>query len=239
MKPLPLTWTQPDEVKEYLISKFSQVDFTDDTHTYRVDGRKVPSVSEVIGRYKKPFDRDYWLKVKAEERGITTAELAAEWDRKRDDACDLGHDWHKYIECRLLNQPVEGHIPLIERFLSQDDSKTIVCELVMGNKFLCGTVDNLVMRDGRIVIRDWKTNGKFTFYSPYGLINGLDHLPDTEFAKYCVQLNLYRRLMGREVPVSAMEIVWFDRERNSYYIIPVPFMDDECDLIIKTLVNDH
>lgn len=239
MAPSPSTWTQPDEIRKYLISKFSHVIFTEHDHRYYINDHRVPSVSTVIGRYKKPFKKDYWLKVKAAEEGITPQELEQRWDKKRDDACDLGHAWHDYVERRLLGKPVDTMIPLIERFLAQDNSTTVVTELVMGNPFLCGTMDNLILRNDQLIIRDWKTNGKFTFYSPYPLLSPLNHLPDTEYAKYCIQLNLYRRLLGSEVPVAGMELVWFDRESDTYYIIPVPFMDNECDGIIKELVHDH
>lgn len=231
-------------LREHISNFFSSIDFDATTHTYHVEGKIVPSVSSIISRYKKPFDKKYWLKVKSKELGITPKELEAQWDKKRDDACDLGHHWHLYIEQRLLNLPITVEpVNLVDRYLDQDDSTTLFCELVMGNPYLTGTLDNLIFRGNKLVIRDWKTNGKFRKQSQYTLLPPFNNVPSTEYYIYTIQQNLYRRLLmmvpelkGIEVD---LEIVWFDRANDNWETYQLPIKNDWCNYIIRKLVEEY
>ena len=60
-----------EQLKQEIASKFSHVKFTADNHSYTVNGRVVPSVSKIISRYKQPFNKHYWLPIKAKQLNMT------------------------------------------------------------------------------------------------------------------------------------------------------------------------
>jgi len=218
--------------------KFANIQFDEPTHTYRVDGKIVPSVSSVISRYKPPFNRTYWLNYKSKALGTTPEKLGKVWDEKRDTACALGHHWHTYVEQRLLGvPPTVQPIASIDRFLEQDNSKTLFCELRMGNKYLCGTLDNLIERDGQLIIRDWKTNKRFRKDSRFKLLPPFHKIPNTEYYIYTIQLNLYYRLLG--IKEAKLEIVWFDRQNDTWEVIPLPIRNDISNHIIRELYENY
>ena len=228
-------------LRQSIADHFSHVQFESGTHTYHVNGKVVPSVSSVISRYKKPFNKDYWLKVKARQLNTTPEKLQKQWDKKRDDACDLGHHWHLYIEQRLQNLPITvDSIDLVDRYLEQDNSETLFCELVMGNPYLTGTLDNLILRDDKLIIRDWKTNGQFRIDSKYKLLKPFNHIPASEYYIYTIQQNLYRRLLMMVPGIERveLEIVWFDRANDTWETYELPIKDNWCDYIIRKLVNN-
>ena len=66
------------------LAKFNHIKFHDEEHKYYMDGKRTDSVTSVIGKYKHPFDKDFWAKKKADERGITKEEILAEWKYKAD-----------------------------------------------------------------------------------------------------------------------------------------------------------
>ena len=44
------------------LAKFNNIKFHDKEHIYYLDGVKTKSVTSVIGKYKHPFDKDFWSK---------------------------------------------------------------------------------------------------------------------------------------------------------------------------------
>lgn len=181
--------------------------------------------------FKPKFQREYWLKVKSEELGITPEELGQMWDDKRDKGIDRGKQFHSYIEQRLLGRPVEYRNDLAERYLDQNTDRTVFCELKMGCSLYGGTLDNLVLRGDRLGIKDWKTNWKFEKESRFTFLEPLSHLPVTEFYTYAIQQSLYARLLGEQV--SFLEIVWI--RDNDWVTIEMPNLVNEVELIISSL----
>lgn len=93
--------------------------FDEPSHTYTTpEGHKFTSVTTVIGKYETPFNRDYWLKVKAKERGITVEMLAEEWDKTNQEACERGNLIHNLLEDNIregykkLKNPTQGTFSL-------------------------------------------------------------------------------------------------------------------------------
>lgn len=73
--------------------------FQEDGHKYDDTlGNKYLSVTTFIHNYVTPFDKKYWLRVKAKELGITEQELAKQWQDITDEACTRGTATHNYLE---------------------------------------------------------------------------------------------------------------------------------------------
>jgi hypothetical protein len=84
--------------KKLEIFKDSKFTFDPETHTYRFDGKKFDSVTTFLKTFKVPFDRDFWSKKKAEERGVDVSQILEEWNQKSVKAMSVGTSVHKYIE---------------------------------------------------------------------------------------------------------------------------------------------
>ena len=80
------------------LAKFNNIKFHDKEHIYYLDGVKTKSVTSVIGKYKHPFDKDFWSKKKADERGITKDEILKE--------IEMGIGNH-YPIARIINSNVD------------------------------------------------------------------------------------------------------------------------------------
>lgn len=95
-------------------------------------------------------------------------------------------------------------------------------------------------------IIDWKRSSKLTTddgkpitQSPYGRkgINGLEHIDDTQFWRYAVQLNIYRALLLKtcHINVSSITLVDISARKKNYVEIPIPIMDKEVSIIFSRL----
>lgn len=211
----------------------SHIKFVEETHTYTVDGVNPISVSGLIGALKPKFDTEYWIAYKARQYSRDPEDVRQEWDELNRIGIDRGNKYHPYLERRLSGWDVKEYIPEVEDYLSKNTDQTVACELRVGNRYLCGTIDYVGFRPGLgYILKDWKTNKKFEFENPYMFLPPLDHLPTTEYYAYALQQNLYRRLLG--IDVKKMEVVWFRGE--GWEVIDIPFMDKEITLMLNHLM---
>lgn len=113
---------------------------------------------------------------------------------------------------------------------------------------IAGTVDLLAKSGDKYVMYDWKRSLKVISPLSNGLYNiqgngfssglgQLSHLDDSSFNHYCLQQNLYRRILKTKygIDVAQMFLVIFHREYDRYYLIPVPKMDKEINVILSEL----
>jgi hypothetical protein len=199
--------------------------FVEDTHTYTINGRKLTSVTTFIKNFYKPFDEKYWSIKKAKqallERGeVLTQEnidneqskIKALWKEKADIACDMGTIVHLYIE-EFFNgikpQEVKNYeaINRINKFhkIYNDKLKDILIPVGQEVKMfsedlgLAGTIDALFIRNGKLEIWDYKTNGKFTSDTDrcfQKLLDPFDDQWENELNKYSIQLSLYKLMLA-------------------------------------------
>lgn len=82
-------------------TRYSQVHLTfkEDGHKYTDNyGNEYKSTTTLLHDYKPAFDREYWLKKKAKELGISEARLAKQWQDITDEACSRGTKTHNGLE---------------------------------------------------------------------------------------------------------------------------------------------
>ena len=170
------------------LAKFNNIKFHDKEHIYYLDGIKTQSVTSIIGKYKQPFDKEYWSQKKADERGITKEEILKEWKYKADFSCEKGSAFHEYAENFLTNKlfpfpehkiteilgSVENMLACKEAVLTLQDmfkqfydksfGKLIPvrAEVVVGDVEwgVTGMIDQLFYNEKskKLEIWDWKTN---------------------------------------------------------------------------------
>jgi hypothetical protein len=84
------------------------------------------SATKLISNLKKPFDKNYWAKRKADERGITKEEILKEWEYTARVSTEKGTAFHNYVENYLSNRIFpypESKIKSIDIFDGKDPVK--------------------------------------------------------------------------------------------------------------------
>ena len=218
--------TAKKEIEKKLeIFKDSKFTFDEPTHVYRYDGVKFESVTTFLKNFKVPFDREYWSKRKAEERGVDQSVILEEWGQKSSKATGIGTRVHKYIEDFWSGKsPIlpedEDSKDRVLKFLDLYDRKLkafhpLKSELKIFSKKwrISGTIDQpFLFWDEKLnkcflVIGDWKTNGEFKDDShPKGrykkLLNPFSTLWENNHNEYSIQISLYRLILEEEANIE-------------------------------------
>lgn len=184
--------------------------FDEKEHIYRYDGKIIYGTTSFLERFVKPFDADYWSKKKADEEGITQEEMLARWDAKRDRSCDLGHSVHSYIEhfyekgLTDLTDDNEANERIV-KFHAIYESKlkplqNIGSEIrIFSKKWgIAGTLDQLYLYEGAVIVGDWKTNQKIKTDKDFcfgKLLPPFQGYKENELNKYSLQISLYRLIL--------------------------------------------
>jgi hypothetical protein len=199
--------------------------FDEKSHTYRFQKIKFDSVTTFLKTFKVPFDREYWSKRKAEERGVDVSVVLNEWQDKANTATSLGTKVHKYIEDFWSGESPElpddeKLLDRIEKFIEIYDKKLHVLlplksELKIFSRRwrLAGTIDQPFLFWSEqherpfLIIGDWKTNGEFKHDEhPKGrykkLLRPFSHLYENHHNEYSIQISLYRLILEEEANIQ-------------------------------------
>lgn len=82
-------------------NKYKQVHlfFDEEQHKYTDNfNNNYISTTTILHQYQKPFDKNYWLKKKAKELGISERQLENQWKTITDEACSRGSKTHDGLE---------------------------------------------------------------------------------------------------------------------------------------------
>ena len=219
-----------DSVKDEIENKlkvFEDPEFTfeEETHVYKYAGVQFDSVTTFIKKFIPEFNREYWSKIKAEERKVDPSVILKEWDDKAKKAARIGTEVHKYIE--NFWSGIEQETPTdpevykrIVNFLDVYHRKLkafhpLKSELrVFSKKWrISGTIDQpLLFWDSKLnsvllVIGDWKSNEEFRDNNhPKGRYNKLfrpfSHLYANHHNEYSIQISLYRLILKEEANID-------------------------------------
>ena len=75
------------------------VKFDEASHTYtHQDLGRFISVTTLLGKYKKPFERDLHATRVAKREGVTIDVVLEMWEKEKNRACDKGTKIHKLLE---------------------------------------------------------------------------------------------------------------------------------------------
>ncbi len=158
---------------------------------------------------------------------LTIKEIIGEWDKKRDTACDMGTNVHFYIENKFTpgstitrdNFEDLETLRRIDKFETLYESKLtnvipIAQELrIFSRKLkLAGTIDGLFMRNGKLMILDYKTNAKMSTDADkcWQKLKAPFHDEwENELNKYSIQLNLYKLILSEyDIHVDSCALVY-------------------------------
>lgn len=249
------------------LSIFNNIKFYEKEHIYYIDGVKLTSATQLIGKYKEKFDADYWAERKSIELDKPKEEILKEWDYKREFACEKGILLHNYAENYINNklypysstnviakfgkdelEPIFTKLKkLFDKFYDDSYSKLIPIksELVVGDEELGigGMVDQLFWntKSDELQIWDWKTNKKIKNSNKWQKFKKpIDHLEVCELNTYSLQLSLYKFIIEKNTSLKLGDcyIVWLNEKNEKYEIFKCHDFTKEIKLIIEDFNND-
>lgn len=156
-----------NELKVKVEKYFEGLEFDARTHTYNSRGRALSSVSSVVKRFSEPFDADKIAGFVARKRGISKEEVLAEWEAKKNAACNRGNAAHYFGENYKTGnagiiKPITGYDQAIIAFWDSipDHIEPLLFELQMfSDTFgIAGTSDIILYntKTGKFIIADYK-----------------------------------------------------------------------------------
>ena len=231
-----------------------RIQFSDSDHTYLIDKKnKAVSVTELIGRYFPKFDKEFWANKESIKTGKPKNEILKKWDELGKKARDLGTELHKQIE-NFYNSKEYIRSKEIDKFFKfhknhiQDKYQPHRTEwrIFDEDKNLAGTVDMVYEKEnGELFIFDWKrskkiinSDGSIEKNNPFeNGLNGLSHLPSSDYVKYCLQQNIYKNILESKYDkkVSSMNLLILHPHLENYHIIQVESFKNETKYLLDSI----
>ena len=231
-----------------------RIQFSDSDHTYLIDKKnKAVSVTELIGRYFPKFDKEFWANKESIKTGKPKNEILKKWDDLGKKARDLGTELHEQIE-NFYNSKEYIRSKELDKFFKfhknhiQDKYKPHRTEwrIFDEDKNLAGTVDMVYEKEnGELFIFDWKrskkiinSDGSIEKNNPFeNGLNGLSHLPSSDYVKYCLQQNIYKSILESKYDkkVSSMNLLILHPHLENYHIIQVESFKNETKYLLDSI----
>jgi hypothetical protein len=128
----------------------------------------------------------------------------------------------------------------LEPYRSEWEVFTDSVEPVSGERKikLCGSIDMVYRRksDGKFVIYDWKRSKEIKSEKAFGSgLAPLDHLPDTNYWHYSMQLNVYKWILEQYygLEVADLYLVILHPDNSSYRRMRLNIMTEEVEDMIE------
>lgn len=225
--------------------------FDEPTHVYTVDGdSNYTSVTTFNHSHFEHFDADKIINNMMKSKkwpqskyyGKTPDEIKAMWDKNRDNASSAGTAMHLDIEKFYNKVAVENDSIEYKYFMNfwekfKDSLIPWRTEMMVWDKDykLAGSIDMIFENhDGELSIYDWKRCKEIVKTNGFGKCGNkecIEHLPDTNYWHYCLQLNTYKHLIeknyGRKVKEMYLVCLHPDNKNNNYLRIKVVDLDEE------------
>lgn len=216
--------------------------YDDAGHTYvDSEGAAYVSGSKFAEQFGYEFNKAAILPRYAKNNGLKEYEVDEYWQAKSKCSTTWGTAIHQAMEtygthlatAEKLDKPTGVHpliLPMIEEWFEANPG-TYLFEKFVADKErkYCGQIDTIQLTGSKkCFIRDTKTNGDLYKQSaPKYLKAPYNHMLNTPFGKYTLQLNFYRSIMeaaGWEV--EGMKIDHLDHD-GEWEVINVPRVDIE------------
>ena len=231
-----------------------EVRFVEKTHTYYVKGstKGIVSTTGFVHAFFPHFDPIATIKkMKAAPTwpespyfGMTDQEIADKWSSSGKEASGAGTNMHLAIEQYLngAHNRIEEAVKTTKewtyfmnfwRDVSQDLEPYRTEWEVWDEEFkLTGSIDMVFKRksDGAFVIYDWKRSKEIKKENAWDKgLGPMDHLPNSNYWHYTLQLNVYRWFLERHYGLKIVElcIVILHPNNENYQMFKLNLLDDE------------
>lgn len=197
---------------------FNEISYSDDDHTYYINGKQLLAVTSVVKHFAPEFDRDGISQRVAEREGVTQEEILRRWELAGELGRDRGTRLHQYVE-DTMNGKVDKILRTVNERIKEMDAfdaawkamradlnvRLVRQEWIIGDAELgiAGRLDCLlsIKIDGEefLCVFDWKT-GKLDVDNRFGFLSPpLQDFDSSKFNQYSVQLSLYRLILERNL----------------------------------------
>lgn len=228
------------------------------------------SVTTWIGRLFNKFNADKVIENMKKSKKwnqskystLSEEQIKLSWEQNRVSAANAGTKMHYDIECfyngivhdnksieyeyfkEYEKDRLEGNYSFTKEQMKMEAFRT---EMTVYDEelYFAGSIDMLYKyEDGKLCICDWKRCKEIKKVNmwQHSNIPGLEHIPDTNYWHYTIQLNLYRYILEKRYgyKINDMYLVCLHpNNRNCSYIkIIVPILLDEMDILIEYRKNE-
>lgn len=242
-----------------------RIEFDEPTHTYTIDGVKEGWISctGFIHSFFEEFNADAVIRKmmgsrkwpESEYYGMTAEEIKAQWNANCYEAAEAGTRMHLDIEHYYNAEPI-GNLAADEwtpnpgpewDYFQTFERKWRIPKgyqpfrtewlVFKEDILLAGSIDMVYAKpDGTFAIYDWKRAKEMKYENKWQ--NGkspLDHLPDTNYWHYSIQLNIYRTILEElyGAVVSEMALIVLHPNNSSHKLIPVHRMEEEVEAMFE------
>jgi ATP-dependent exoDNAse (exonuclease V) beta subunit len=187
---------------------------------------------------------------KSKYYGKTKEEIKEEWKQNGKRASEAGTKMHYDIECFYNEMKVQNPSIEYEYFLrfhkQHSDLEPYRTEWMIYNKELklAGSIDMVFKNsDGTLSIYDWKRCKNIKKDNPWqsAKTECIEHLPDTNFWHYSLQLNTYKAMLESNYGVKVKDLYLVclhpENKSNTYEKIKVPILKTEIKNLFKLRKN--
>jgi len=230
----------------------SRIEFDEGPHVYTIDGDPsvvYTSVTTLNHEHFEQFDADLIIsRMMSSQRwpaskyfGMSVEEIKAQWNANGLEASTAGTKLHLDIEYHYNGAPYDNQTIEYEYFkqfaaahVHMTPYRTEWC--VFNEQLrISGSIDMIFENpDGTLSIYDWKRSKEIVKTSPwmkFATTPEIDHLPDTNYWHYSLQLNTYKYLIESKYDkmVKDMYLVCLhpNNKNGSYQKIHVPDLSTE------------
>jgi len=241
----------------------ARITFDEPSHTYSIDGSKYDiSCTGFVHSFFGHFDADKVIANMMKGRnwneenkywGKTPEEIKAGWAANGKAASEAGTRMHLDIEHYYNSDPV-GNMAMDEweacpgpewdyfmnyetKFRMPGGYIPFRTEwLVFYEEIrLAGSIDMVYKKpDGTIAIYDWKRARDIKIENPFQKgLTPVDHLPDTNYWHYTLQLNVYATILEKkyDMKVSELALVILHPDQSSFRVMKLNRLEEEVDAV--------
>lgn len=242
--------------KQHVHSMDRRIQFDEATHSYTIDHEKdYISVTQWIHIHFKGFDADEVINKmmlgknwnNSKYFGQTREEIKLGWEKNRDDAAKAGTKLHYDIECYYNGKTVRNTSSEYQQFMSfvkDNPFKPYRTEWTVFDPEikLAGTIDmTYILPNGHLMIYDWKRTKHLaslihpTSWSDYAITECIQHLPNTKYIHYALQLNIYKAILERNynVVIEKLCLVCLHPDQYTYEVIEVTDLKEEVERLFQ------
>jgi len=248
-------------------SRDSKIKFKDKGHEYTVfcdnnlEGDKsFTSTTTLIHQYVTPFNADLIIKNMMLSKnwnehhkywGMTPKQIKDLWKTNNLGVADAGTKLHFDIECTYNEIEIVNNSKEFQMFLQFKNDhyylepyRTEWLIFDEENK-ITGSID-MVFKDGDVLdIYDWKRSKSIDKVKNNNFLQSysLNHLPDSNYWHYSLQLNIYKNILERKygMKVRDLYLVQLHPDFNNYIKIKCPNLQKEVQdlLFARKLKNNQ
>ena len=226
----------------------SYISFEEGPHIYTINGdSNYMSVTTWNHSHFEHFDADLIIHRMMKSKnwpknkyfGQTAEGIKAGWETNRDEAATAGTAMHLDIERYYNNYFVDNYSKEYQYFKNFvkafPNLKPYRTEWMIWDEELrfAGSIDMVYEnKDGTLLIYDWKRSKgieKSSKWMKFSTTSCIEHIPDTNFWHYSLQLNTYKAIVEKNYgkKVSGMALICLHPNNNNYQFITVPDLQTE------------